>query len=39
VVQQLSLCAPNAKGPGSLPGEETRSHILKLKIPSAATKT
>ena len=29
------------RGPGSIPGQGTRSHMLqgKLKIPSAATKT
>ena len=27
VVQWLRLCAPNAGGPGSLPGQGTRSHM------------
>ena len=27
VVQWLRLCAPNAGGPGSIPGQGTRSHI------------
>ena len=30
---------PNIGGPGSIPGQGTRSHILQLKIPLAATKT
>ena len=39
VVQWLRLCAPNAGGPGSIPGQGTRSCMPQLKIPSAATKT
>ena len=39
VVQWLQLLAPNAEGPGSIPGQGTRSHILQLKIPRALTKT
>ena len=39
VVQWLRLCAPNAGGPGSIPGQGTRSHVLQLKIPHSATKT
>ena len=27
VVQRLVLCAPNAGGPGSIPGQGTRSHM------------
>ena len=27
VVQRLILCAPNAGGPGSIPGQGTRSHM------------
>ena len=45
VVQWLRLCAPNAGDPGSIPGWETRSHMLwlrvhmlQLKIICAATK-
>ena len=45
VVQWLRLCAPNAAGPGSIPGQGTRSHMpqlrvhmLQLKILCAATK-
>ena len=46
VVQWLRLHAPNAGGPGSIPGQGTRSHMLQLsvpvqqlKMPHAATKT
>ena len=47
VVQGLRLCNPNAGGLGSVPGQETRSHILQLtvcmlqlqKIPHATAKT
>ena len=46
VVQQLRLHAPKAGGWGSIPGQETRSHMLQLKdlqtktrIQCAATKT
>ena len=46
MVQWLRLCAPNAGGPGSIPGQGTRSRMLQLnishtamKIPHAATKT
>ena len=40
-VQWLKLHAPNAGGPGSIPGQETRSDMLqrRLKIPCAITKT
>ena len=34
VVQWLRLQAPNAGDPGSIPDQETRSHILQLR-PSA----
>ena len=27
VVQRLGICAPNAGGPGSVPGQRTRFHI------------
>ena len=44
VVQWLRLRAPNVGGPGLIPGQGTRSHILQLrvcmlqlKIPHAAT--
>ena len=39
VVQGLTLHAPNAGAPGSIPGQGTRSHMLQLKILHAATKT
>ena len=39
VVQSLRLCAPNAGGPGSVPGQGTRSHTAQLKFLHAATKT
>ena len=32
VVQWLSLLAVNAEGPGSMPGQRTRSHMLQLTI-------
>jgi len=32
VVQWLRLCAPNARGSGLIPGQETRSHMLKLRV-------
>ncbi|TEA37484.1 hypothetical protein DBR06_SOUSAS8810006, partial [Sousa chinensis] len=45
VVQWLTVHTPNAGGPGSIPGQGTRSHMpqlrvlmLQLKIPHAATK-
>ena len=31
VVQWLRLQTPNAGGPGLIPGQGTRSHILQLK--------
>ena len=46
VVQWLRLCAPNARGPGLIPGQGTRSHMpqlrvcmMQLKILLAITKT
>ena len=46
VVQWLRLHAPNAGGPGLIPGQGTRSHMLQLrvrmpqiKIPHATSKT
>ena len=46
MVQWLKLCTLNAGGPGSIPGQGTRSHMselrvcrLQLKISSAITKT
>ena len=41
VVQWQTLCTPNAEGPGSIPGQGTRSHLpqQRLKLPRAATKT
>ena len=38
VVQWLKLHAFNARGPGSIPLQGNRSHMLQLKIPHAATK-
>ena len=45
VVQWLRLCVPNAGGPGLIPAQGTRSHMLQLrvsmlqlKIPHAASK-
>ncbi|TEA30236.1 hypothetical protein DBR06_SOUSAS12710011, partial [Sousa chinensis] len=45
VLQWLRLLTPNAGGPGSIPGQGTRSHMpqrracmLQLKIPHTATK-
>ena len=38
VVQWLRLRDPNAGGLGSIPGQGTRSHILRLKILNAATR-
>ena len=32
VVQWLRLCAPNAGGLGSIPGERTRSHVPQLRV-------
>ena len=41
VVQWLRFHAPNVRGPGSIPGQETKSHLLQLKRkkknPSTAT--
>ena len=39
VVQWLRLCAPNAWGPSSIPGQEARLHVPQLKIPRATSKT
>ena len=39
VAQGLRLCAPNAGGPGSIPGQGTRSHMSQLKILCAVMKT
>ena len=38
VVQWLKLCAPNAAGPGSIPGRGTKSHLPQRKILHTATK-
>ena len=38
VVQWLRLRAASARGPGSIPGQGTRSHMPQLKILHAATK-
>ena len=32
VVQWLTLRAPNAAGPGSIPGQGTRSHMLLIRV-------
>ena len=32
VVQWLKLGAPKARGPGSIPGQGTRSHIPQLRV-------
>ena len=37
VVQWLRLCAPNARGLGSIPGQGTRFHMPQLKSLHAAT--
>ena len=39
VAQWLRLRAPNAGGPGSIPGQGTRAHVPQLKIPCAEMKT
>ena len=31
-VRWLRLCSPNAGGPGSIPGQGTRSHMAQLRI-------
>ena len=38
-VQWLRLHTPSSGGPGLIPGQGTRSHMLQLKIPHAASKT
>ena len=32
LVQWLRVCAPNAEGPGSIPGQRTRSHTPQLRV-------
>ena len=39
MVQWLKLCSPNAGGSGSIPCQGTRSHMLRLNILHATTKT
>ena len=39
MVQWLRLHAPNARGPGSISGQATRSNVPQLKIPHVANKT
>ena len=39
VAQWSRLCAPNAGGPGSVPGQGTKSHTRQQKLPHAKTKT
>ena len=38
MVQWLRCCAPNAGGPGSIPGQGTRSCLPQLKILHTAMK-
>ena len=35
VVQWPRSCIPNARGPGSIPGQGTRSHMLQLRLSTA----
>ena len=35
VFQGLRLRAPNTKGPDSIPGQGTKSHMLQVKNPHA----
>ena len=37
-VQWLRLHTPNARGPGSTPGQGTRSHMLQLRLDAAKQK-
>ena len=41
MVQWPRLCVPDARGPGLILGQETRSHMpqLRWKFPHAAAKT
>ena len=39
MVQGLILGTPNAWGPGLIPGQGTRSHMLQIKTLHAATQT
>ncbi|TEA33540.1 hypothetical protein DBR06_SOUSAS3910096, partial [Sousa chinensis] len=39
VVQWLSLHVPNAGGPGSIPGQGTRSHMLQRRSRVSQLKT
>ena len=39
VIQWIRLCTPSIGGPGSIPGQGTRFHMLQLKILNVATKT
>ena len=39
VVQWLGLCAPGAGGPGSIPGQGSRSHVLQLGVYMPQIKT
>ena len=39
VVQWITFYTPNTGGPGSIPGQGTRFHMLQLKILNVATKT
>ena len=32
VIQWLTICTPNAGGPGSIPGQGTRYHMLQLRF-------
>ena len=39
VVLWLRLRAPNSGGSGLIPGQETRSHMMQLKVPLLQLKT
>ena len=32
MIQELRPCTPSAGGPGSIPGQGTRSHMLQLRV-------
>ena len=32
MVQWLRFCTPSAGGPGSIPGQGARAHILQLRV-------
>ena len=39
VIQPLRLCVPKAEGPGLIPGQETRTHMLPLRVCMPQLKT